>query len=70
LYRRIHTFAVSYYPTALTLYHITADFDAIPPLDSVSDAELIQYLEDANARQMLHISYGGILQDKTQRPYL
>lgn len=70
LYRRIHTFAVSYYPTALTFYHITADFDAINPLDAVSDADLVGYLEDANARQMLHISYGGILQDKTLRPAL
>lgn len=65
LYRRIHAFAVSYYPTALTHYHITADFDAIPPLDSVADDQLAStYLEDANARQMLHISYGGILGNK------
>ena len=65
LYRRIHAFAVSYYPTALTHYHITADFDAIPPLDSVADDRLVStYLEDPNARQMLHISYGGILGNK------
>ncbi|MFW5642404.1 MAG: tagaturonate epimerase family protein [Alkalispirochaeta sp.] len=67
LYRRIHAFAISYYPTALTHYHITADFDAIAPLDGMSDRDLPKYLEDANARQMLHISYGGILNDKKLR---
>lgn len=69
-YRGVHTFAVNYYPTALTHYHITADFDAIPALDSLSDEELPGYLENPHARQMLHISYGGILQDKNLGPEL
>ncbi len=64
LYRRIHRFVLQYYPTALRFYHITADFDAITPPDSVDDADLPAYLDDANARQMLHISYGGILQNR------
>ncbi len=67
LYREIHAFAVSYYPTALNFYHITADFDAIAPLDRQSDGDLPAYLDDENARQMLHISYGGILQNKELR---
>jgi tagaturonate epimerase len=70
LYRELHTFAVSYYPTALTHYHITADFDAIPPLDGTADDDLPTYLEDENARQMLHISYGGILQNDDLRQKL
>lgn len=68
LYRRIHTFTLGYYPTALNYYHITADFDAIPALDSVEDQDLATtYLDEANARQMLHISYGGILQNQELR---
>lgn len=63
-YRSIHAFATEYYPTALTHYHITADFDSIRPLDQVSDAELPQYLEHVAARQMLHISYGGVLRNR------
>ena len=70
LYRRIHAFVVDYYPTALSFYHIGADFDAIPALDQVADEDLPQYLEDPNARQMLHISYGGVLQDPELRPAL
>ena len=60
LYRDIHRFVLTYYPTALSYYHISADFDAIEPLDTVSDDRLPSYLDDENARQMLHISYGGI----------
>jgi len=70
LYRRIHAFAREYYPTALTFYHITADFDAVAPLEKTSDADLPGYFTDANARQMLHISYGGILNDPELRPAL
>jgi hypothetical protein len=61
LYRKIHRFVVAYYPTALTYYHITADFSSIPGIDDRSDGALPRYLEDAASRQMLHISYGGVL---------
>jgi len=70
LYREIHAFVVDYYPTALSFYHITADFAAIPALESVADEGLANYLEDPNARQMLHISYGGILQNNELRDKL
>lgn len=63
VYRRLHAFAREYYPTALTHYHITADFDSIAPLDTVADEDLPGYLEHPAARQMLHISYGGILRN-------
>ncbi len=69
-YRTVHAFAVGYYPTALTHYHITADFDAIPALEGMSDQQLPEYLENPHARQMLHISYGGILQDTKLGPQL
>jgi hypothetical protein len=69
-YREIHTFVVDYYPTALSFYHITADFDSIPALDSVEDEGLANFLEEPNARQMLHISYGGILQNAHLRDKL
>ena len=67
LYRRIHRFVEGYYPTALNFYHIDADFAAIPALDGVADADLSTFLDDTNARQMLHISYGGVLQDPALR---
>ena len=62
-YRTIHRKAFEYFPEALKQYHITADIDAIPALDSRSDAQLPDFLEDPNCRQLLHISYGGLLRD-------
>lgn len=61
LYRRIHSYVVGYYPTALAFYHIGADFASIAPLERVPDDQLASYLDDPDARQMLHISYGGVL---------
>ena len=67
LYRRMHEKAHQYYPEALKSYHITADIDAIPDLDSVPDKELPSFLADDNCRQFLHISYGGLLNDPELR---
>ena len=60
-YRRIHDFAVSFYPEALKSYHITADLNRIPEQASMEDKLLPSYLDHPDARQMLHIAYGGIL---------
>lgn len=70
LYRRIHAYALSRYERALDYYHISADFDAIPHPDTLTDEELPRYLEDDNARQMLHISYGEILHHQELRRQL
>jgi hypothetical protein len=67
LYRSIHRRALEYFPTALKSYHITADLDAIPPLEKITDEELPLYLNQPDCRQLLHISYGGILQDPELR---
>ncbi len=67
LYRQIHQVALANYPEALKFYHITADFSKIPALDSVSDADLPQYLVQAESRQLIHIIYGFIAQDSALR---
>jgi hypothetical protein len=68
LYRKMHEKAFRYYPEALKQYHITADIEAITPLTSVPDSKLEDYLLDDNARQLLHISYGGLLNDQEIGP--
>lgn len=67
LYRMMHTKAFAYLEEALTLYHITADFSKIRPIDDVSDEELPLYLDHNEARQLLHITYGGLLNDPEVR---
>ncbi len=61
IYRRVHAKAIESYSAAREYYHVSADPLSIAPLDTVADAELPAYLDDDNARQILHITYGFIL---------
>ena len=63
LFRRMLTRAIAWFPEASKLYHVTADLSAIPPAAGVPDAELERYLDLRDSRQLLHITYGGLLDD-------
>jgi hypothetical protein len=63
LFRRMLTRAISCFPEASKLYHVAADPAAIPAPDRVPDGELQEYLDPADSRQLLHITYGGLLDD-------
>ena len=71
-YRRMHAFALAHFDEARKYYHVTTDISKIPPLESLSDARLPELMDDVNARQMLHITYGLILTavDETGDMYL
>lgn len=66
LYRRMHAYAYDHFHEATAYYHVKADLNAVKPLDGASDAELPDYLNDEDARQMLHITYGVLLQAKDE----
>lgn len=61
LYRRMHRIALEYFEKDRASYHISADPNGIKLLDDVKDAELEQYLNQNNSRQLFHITYGSIL---------
>ena len=61
LYRDMHQCALDNVADMLKLYHITADFNKIPALSTLSDAELPALMTMPEARQLLHINYGPIL---------
>jgi len=63
LYRKIHKKALQYYIEALKFYHITADISKIQHINNIKDAKLIEYLEKDESRQLLHITYGPLLND-------
>ncbi|HEY5466748.1 MAG TPA: tagaturonate epimerase family protein [Clostridia bacterium] len=65
LYREIHAFALDNVEEAKKYYHIGTANDTIPPLSSVPDDALSGYLDRADSRQALHITYGLILQART-----
>ncbi len=68
LYRAIHKCALANFNDMLRLYHITADISIIPDVDTLSDAELPELMNMNEARQLIHITYGPILNDKKIRP--
>lgn len=64
LYRRMHEHALKRFSDAKKFYHVTTRLDHISTLQEVEDSELWRYLEDDNARQLLHITYGYLLRDE------
>ncbi len=65
LYRRMHQYALEHFNEAAAYYHVTADIDAIVPLKETADADLPGYMNEPNARQLIHITYGILLQAKS-----
>jgi len=62
LYRAMHRYAEAHFADMLKLYHITADLNRIPPLESLRDDQLPELVKNhPDARQLLHITYGPIL---------
>lgn len=61
LYRRMHAYAAEHVDEALKYYHITADFNRIRPLHETADEDLPNYMDDNDARQLIHITYGILL---------
>ena len=63
LYRKIHQRALETFALAKKFYHVSGDPDRVEPLDLCDDAHLSNYLKDDNSRQLLHITYGFVLDD-------
>jgi len=61
LYRDMHAIALASLQDARLFYHISADEFRVPPLQELSDAELPLLMDQEDARQILHITYGHIL---------
>ena len=64
LYRRMHQFALANLAEARKYYHISADPAKVPDISKMSDPELPGLMDLVDPRQVLHITYGLILQAK------
>ena len=62
LYREIHRFAIESLPEAMKHYSINGRPENVADLDTLSDAELPGLMDLDDARQIIHINYGQILQ--------
>ncbi len=70
LYRAVHKFALTQFAEAKKFYHVTTDLNKIPDVDTLKDSELPALFEQNDARQLIHITYGFILNatDETGAP--
>jgi hypothetical protein len=67
LYREMHRWALSKFGEASKLYHVTTDLNRIPKLEELQDQELPSLLDREDSRQLLHITYGYLLNAKDGR---
>ena len=64
LYRNIHAFALRMFQEARKYYHVTTDLNRIPNIDNLRNEELSGLFAENDARQLIHITYGYILNEK------
>ena len=62
--RRIYEFARSRYETDKATYHVSADLKKTPEPKSVKDKELAALIDEFNARQVFHVTFGSVLTAK------
>jgi len=61
LFRQILDFARSRYNEDRASYHVSADLNKVPASKELSDYRLSQLLEDYDAREVLHVTFGSVL---------
>ncbi len=64
LYRELHEFALNVLDEAKKYYVIKADLTKIPDINKLQDSELPNLMVEDDSRQVIHITYGLILQAK------
>ena len=64
LFRAIYAFARQAFPAARVGYHISARLERTPEPAVVADADLPRLLDEPDARQVLHVTYGQVLTDR------
>jgi hypothetical protein len=64
LFREIMQFAIDRYETDKASYHVSAELGKVAKLADVPDGQLVGYLDDFHARQVLHVTFGSVLTTK------
>jgi hypothetical protein len=71
-FRDLYRFARERYEADRASYHVSARLDRAPAPDTVADGELAVLLEQFDAREILHVTFGSVLtaHDASGRPWL
>jgi len=64
LFRDIFRFALEHFERDRDSYHLTTDTVNIINIDNVADDDLVKYLNLPEPRQILHVTYGSILNSR------
>jgi len=64
LFREILAFAFERYDEDKATYHVSADPGKVPQPNELKDSELMGVLDLFDGRQLLHVTYGSVLQVK------
>lgn len=65
LFRTIYAFARERYDVDKASYHVSASVDRTPRPGDVADADLASLLENFDAREVLHVTFGSVLTSRT-----
>ncbi|MGD2207201.1 MAG: tagaturonate epimerase family protein [Anaerolineae bacterium] len=60
-FRAILALAVERYPQDRATYHVSAQLTNMPPPNILNDAELSDLLDQFDARQVLHVTFGSVI---------
>ena len=60
-FRAILSLARAHYQQDRATYHVSGQLDRVPPPEALSDAELLLLLDQFDARQVLHVTFGAVL---------
>ena len=64
LFRRMAAFSRLHFEEARAYYHVSASLDRMPDMDNIPDKGLPALLDMVDTRQVMHITYGFLLQAK------
>lgn len=64
LYREVHEYALKSFSEASRYYHVSTDLNKIPKLSALADSQLPALFDNDDSRQLIHITYGLILNEK------
>lgn len=64
LFREIWAFALDRFPTDRATYHVVEKLTTLPDLGTLSDAKLETLFENNDGRQLLHVTFGSVLNEK------
>jgi hypothetical protein len=70
LFREITAFAIERYAVDRASYHVSAEPAKLPVFSGWKDEDLAELLEDFHARQILHVTFGSVVQTQSLRQRL